>query len=618
MDVKNLLENRDSRISWYLEHHFQKRHLFLRDLEMFWLENPVFHQLVQQYSDLESIRKRVYNYLAEFERKTLHNHSYTSVLDRNIARKCISVLKNVFSKRSEELTRFSALETMVKLAHHLDVEISQGFIKELRNLFLGMKGKTGLGGKTAVLTSTVREDTHNAASIRSELLNRVSHKLKNKMSEYNSGLEEEIIFKRRQNTTRIMDYFGATIEEWNDWVWQSRHIIRDAATLGNIIELTSRERTAIEMAWAGKLPFGITPYYASLMDKAPDRKMDHAVRAQVIPPLDYVEHVLKNKELGLDMDFMGERETSPVELVTRRYPMIAILKPYNTCAQICVYCQRNWEIEDVCSENAAPPKSKLDKALDWCERNTALEEVLVTGGDPGIMSDGMLKKVLSRLATMKHIKRIRFGTRVPVVMPMRITEQFADLLASFSEPGQRELVVMTHFEHPYEVTPDSLCAVQRLRARGIPVYNQTVFTMENSRRYEMVSLRKMLRRIGVDPYYTFNTKGKEETIAYRVPIARLVQEQAEEARLSPGLDRTDEAVFNIPRLGKSYLRAGQDHEVIMVLPNGARVYEFFPWDHTFAETKPYLYEDVPISDYMVGMLKRGEDPEDYNSIWYYF
>jgi lysine 2,3-aminomutase len=201
---------------------------------------------------------------------------------------------------------------------------------------------------------------------------------------------------------------------------------------------------------------------------------------------------------------------------------------------------------------------------------------------------------------------------------MRITGELADMLAGYIEPGRREIALMTHFEHPYEVTPESMKAIQNLRSRGIPVYNQTVFTMENARKFEMVSLRKAIRSIGVDPYYTFNAKGKEETRAYRVPIARLVQEQAEEARLSPGLDRTDEAVFNIPRIGKSYLRAGQDHEVISVLPNGARVYEFFPWDHGFADTRPYFHEDVPILDFLVEMYRRGENPEEYDSIWYYF
>ncbi len=614
MDINNQLEKKNYVIDYLPPF---KRGNITAELELFWEENPVFHQLVHQNTELEAIRKWVYNYLAEYEKKTLQTHYYVDMLDRNIARKCVHVLKNTFSKRSEDLTGFSVLETLVKLAHHNEVNVSLGFIRELRQLFLGMKGNTGLSNKVTVLKDAAKPEFPTSESVNLKTLDKVAEEIKSRMVQYRSGLEDDIINIRKQNVKRIINYFGADSEKWNDWYWQSRHTIRDARTLGDIIDLTPRERLAIEKAWAGKLPFGITPYYASLMDKSPDRVRDHAVRAQVIPPQDYVENVLKSKEMGLDMDFMGEKETSPVELVTRRYPGIAILKPFNTCAQICVYCQRNWEIDD-CLSDAAAPDHKLERALDWFRQNSAIEEVLVTGGDPGIMSDTILSKLLSQLAEIKHIRRIRIGTRVPVVLPMRITEQFADLLARFIEPGKRELSLMTHFEHPYEVTPESLKAIQTLRDRGIPVYNQTVFTIENSRRFEMTALRRNLRKIGVDPYYTFNTKGKDETKAYRVPIARLIQEQTEEARLSPGLDRTDEAVFNIPRLGKSYLRAGQDHDVIMIMPNGSRIYEFYPWDQAFADTKPYLYEDVPVLDFLLEMSNRGDNPQDYKSIWYHF
>ena len=114
---------------------------------------------------------------------------------------------------------------------------------------------------------------------------------------------------------------------------------------------------------------------------------------------------------------------------------------------------------------------------------------------------------------------------------------------------------MTHYEHSYEITPESMEAVQKIKTLGIGVYNQQVYTVYNSRRFETAKLRRDLRLIGVDPYYTFNLKGKEETRRFMVPIARIMQERKEEARLLPGLDRTDEPVFNVPRLGKNHLRA---------------------------------------------------------------
>jgi lysine 2,3-aminomutase len=127
-----------------------------------------------------------------------------------------------------------------------------------------------------------------------------------------------------------------------------------------------------------------------------------------------------------------------------------------------------------------------------------------------------------------------------------------------------------------------------------------------------------MKKSGIDPYYTFNTKGKKETQDYRVPISRIEQEREEEARLLPGLERTDEPVFNVPRLGKSHLRSWQNHEVIMILPDGRRVYRFYPWEYKFELVEPYNYADVSIYDYIERLYLDGEDIGDYSSIWYYF
>jgi len=128
----------------------------------------------------------------------------------------------------------------------------------------------------------------------------------------------------------------------------------------------------------------------------------------------------------------------------------------------------------------------------------------------------------------------------------------------------------------------------------------------------------MLKLIGIDPYYTFNTKGKDETIDFRVPIARIEQERKEEARFLPGIVRTDEPVFNLPKLGKSHLRAWQDHEPIMVMGTGERVYRFFPWESKVTLVEDYLYKDLPIYNYLKRIQADGENPDDYKSIWYYF
>jgi len=202
---------------------------------------------------------------------------------------------------------------------------------------------------------------------------------------------------------------------------------------------------------------------------------------------------------------------------------------------------------------------------------------------------------------------------------MRITDSLAGILARYREPGRRQIAVVTHAQHSYEITPDTMAAVDRLKKQGISVYNQLVYTFFTSRRFEAAFLRRTLTKIGVDPYYSFNTKGKEETTEYRVPIARLLQEQKEEARMLPGLSRTDEAVYNVPGLGKNYLRANSHRDLISILPDGSRLYEFHPWEKNISNAaKTHLSEDVPILDYLYKLDAIGENVNDYDTIWYYY
>ncbi len=234
------------------------------------------------------------------------------------------------------------------------------------------------------------------------------------------------------------------------------------------------------------------------------------------------------------------------------------------------------------------------------------------------MADGLIDKILGRLAEMDHILSIRIATRTPVTVPQRITEELCEIFASYHDLGRRSLSVVTHFMHPREVTGETLEAVRRIRVLGMDVYNQQVFTFANSRRFETAALRIVLKKIGVDPYYTFNMKGKSEMEEYSVPIARILQERKEEARLLPGIFRTDEPVFNVPFLGKDHLRAWQNHEIIGIQPDGRRTYRFLPWEKNIVQVSPYIYDDVSIGGYLRRLEERGEDPEKYRSIWYYY
>jgi len=452
-----------------------------------------------------------------------------------------------------------------------------------------------------------------------EMLDRMARTIRGHLDRYPSGLEAQVIDRRAESRRLILNALGGDAAVWEDYRWHLANVIKTPDLLARLVPTTREQADAVRMAVEHHVPFGITPFYLSLLDRDPSIGFDHSLRAQVIPPSDYVDMIIAEKDnRARAFDFMGELDTSPVDLITRRYPLIAIIKPYNTCSQICVYCQRNWEIDECMAPGAMAPEQALSEAIEWLKAHPTVGEVLVTGGDPLVMPDDAIEQLLDRLSGVEHLYRIRLGTRTPVVLPQRWTESLADLVGRYHLPGRREVAVVTHFQHPYEVTPEAMTAIQRIRRRGMSVYNQQVFTVENARRFETAKLRMVLRSIGVDPYYTFNMKGKEETRRLRVPIARLLQERKEEARLLPGLDRTDEPVFNVPRLGKNHLRLWQDHRLLTIRPDGRRVYSMHPWEKNITLVPPYLHVDVSIFDFLQEMARRGEDLRDYRTIWYYF
>jgi lysine 2,3-aminomutase len=527
-------------------------------------------------------------------------------------------VRGILKARSDSLAEFSVIQAIYDIVRDVSrPDLQPGFYTDLVHMFMGMRGE---GPVFAFGQFYFREglEGREAAIARSRHLDKLWEVVEEWMDRYKHGLQPDVIERRKKRRQQIMSQLGASQSDWNDWRWQINHVIKKPTELNKLVTLSYSEQRALKLVEEARLPFGITPYYLSLMDENGGQD-DLAVRAQVIPPESYVEFVGKHKgDFECSFDFMLEKDTSPVDLVTRRYPAIVILKPYNTCPQICVYCQRNWEIDEAMSGSALAPQEKIDQAIRWIADHRSIKEVLITGGDPAALEDEKLFQILHQVGQIDHLLRIRLGTRTLVTMPMRITDEFVRSLAGLRKPMQREVSVVTHVEHPYEVTPEMFEAVDKLRAARINVYNQNVYTFYVSRRFEAALLRGLLKRIGVEPYYTFNTKGKEETENYRVPIARLMQEQKEEARLLPGLTRTDEPVYNVPALGKNYLRALQHREVISLLPDGSRVYEFHPWEKNIREQKSYVGVDVPILDYLQRLADIGEDVSKYETIWYYF
>lgn len=586
---------------------------------------PALKKNILDNDKIEDARDGLYVLIDKIGRDLENEDSTIHPLERINIKRALFILRNFISKRNERVSGNSFLSTLHKALRE-DGEtlerITPDFIMEMEHLFKSILGLSDMYSSDGKIRTEQEPEYRklqgrDAAIARSKFLDELAEYSESFIERYPSGLNKDVSQKRERNAKRILEFFGADEEDWRNYKWHLKNLIRDSKTLAALVELTDEEKKSIDIARKKRIPFGITPYYASLMDYESGRGNDHAVRSQVIPPLSYVEEFrsLDRKE----MDFMHELDTSPVDLVTRRYPMIAIFKPYNTCAQICVYCQRNWEIEDVYSPNALATPGKIDDAINWFKENKSVKAVLITGGDPLVLPDEALNEIIGRFSDIPHIERIRIGTRTPVVLPFRFTDSLINILKKYHVAGKREICVVTHFEHPYEVTPESMDAVQKVKeVTSINFYNQQVFTIENSRRFETAALRKAIKFIGVDPYYIFHAKGKKETEYYIVPIARLIQERKEEARLTPGIVRTDEPVYNIPGVGKNHLRATQDHELIMLTPDGHRIYEMHPWEKAIVTSDTYIHEDVPIWTYLNRLKERGENIDDYKSIWYYY
>ncbi len=570
-------------------------------------ENPGFCQIILEEIEEEKAREKIYHYFYRLENHCLQSY-HMNPLQRYQSQQALRVLKNLFSARHEVITHFSVYQFLKKCFNKEASDTSLGFAYEILFLFRALKGT-----KTLEHRLNEKPVSHRAEWTR---LDTISKEVKTWIKRYPSGLDDNVIQLRRKNETYLKEKFQITNKEWNDWDWQRKHVIHQLTDLEALISLNEDEKKAIQLANQHNIPFGITPYYLSLLDVGENSSTyDHFIRSQALPLLKCIERIIEMKKNEQNKPLTRDSQIPPEISITRGYPMSAVFKPMQTNIRFCMYGERNWEMNYALWKQEAVQMEKIDRAIRWFDRHTEVNEVLITG-DILIFNEEIIEDILSRFADIPHIQRIRVSTRIPAILPFRMTDSLVHLLSSYQISGRRDISLMTHFEHAYEVTLDAMKGIQKLRKAGIQVYNQSTYTIDNSRRFEMAALRKQLRLIGVDPYYSFNAK--KDIQEERVPIARMIQEQSEESRLAPGIDRADEAVFSIPGVGKNYLKASQEHELIMILGDGSRVYEFYPSDVYLINKKPFLYRDVPIYTFLQQVKKKGESLKHYQSIWYYY
>ncbi len=291
---------------------------------------------------------------------------------------------------------------------------------------------------------------------------------------------------------------------WNDWQWQTSHRIRSLAQLETMIVLSDEERAAFARPDTA-LPLGITPYYMSLV--SPDDP-HQPVRRSVIPTV--YETV---RSAGEADDPLGEEAMSPVPGLVHRYPDRVLLLLSDFCSTYCRYCTRS----RVVGHGAIhPSRSRLERALAYIEQTPAVRDVLLSGGDPLMLGDDKLAWILSRLRQIPHVEIVRIGTKVPVVLPQRITPQLVRMLRRY-----HPLWMSLHFTHPDEATPETHRACAMLADAGIPLGSQTVLLQGiNDNLDTMRALVHNLLKMRVRPYYLYQCDPISGSAHFRTPIAK--------------------------------------------------------------------------------------------------
>lgn len=297
----------------------------------------------------------------------------------------------------------------------------------------------------------------------------------------------------------------ATPDDWSDWRWQIKSRIRNFEQLQKIINVSEAEKAAITRR-SGPLPLGVTPYYAALLDRD---NVAQPLRRTVVPVGD--EFIVSPGEAN---DPLEEDSHSPVPGLVHRYPDRVLFLVSAFCSTYCRYCTRSRAVGNF--EDYVFNKRQWEVALEYIENTPTIRDVLLSGGDPLTLADDKLEYLLTRLRAIKHVEFVRIGTKVPAVLPQRVTLSLTRILKKF-----HPLWMSIHFTHPDELTPEVSQACARLADVGIPLGSQTVLLKGiNDNVPTMKELMHGLLKIRVKPYYLYQCDPISGSAHFRTSIAK--------------------------------------------------------------------------------------------------
>lgn len=299
-------------------------------------------------------------------------------------------------------------------------------------------------------------------------------------------------------------------EYWKDWRWQVRHTVRDINTFQQLLGIKfPTDELELLKKTIEKFPLSITPYYLSLID-VNDYRNDPIFRQAFPSPS---ELIVENYELA---DPLAEDKDSPCPCITHRYPDRVLFLVSNTCAMYCRHCTRKRKVGDV---DSIPGRDEILQAIEYIRSHPEIRDVLLSGGDPFMLSDDYLDWILTGLCAIPHVEVIRIGTRVPVVLPFRVTD---DLVAVLKK--HNPVWINMQFNHPKEMTESARAAVSKLADAGLPLGNQSVLLAGiNDCPRIMKELVHQLVRNRIRPYYLYQCDLSEGISHFRTPVSKGIE-----------------------------------------------------------------------------------------------
>ncbi|MCL2350334.1 MAG: lysine 2,3-aminomutase [Defluviitaleaceae bacterium] len=301
-------------------------------------------------------------------------------------------------------------------------------------------------------------------------------------------------------------------EQWNDWRWHMGNIISDMNGLKKLVDISAEEEEGIKKCLEG-LRMSITPYYLSLIDL---NDPNDPVRKQAFPSLyETSDYHLKEES----PDHLGEEKDSPVPGLTHRYPDRVLLLVTDQCAMYCRHCTRRRIVGE---NDSQMPMEQIEEAIAYIAKTKEIRDVLISGGDAMLLPDELIEHILKKLCEIEHVEIIRFGSRLPVVLPQRITNDLCNILKKYQK--LRSIWINTHFNHPAEITEDSKEACRKLADAGVPLGNQSVLLAGiNDCHHTMKILMHELVKMRVRPYYIYQCDLALGLSHFRTPVAKGIE-----------------------------------------------------------------------------------------------